>query len=87
MDAKVGRISPESIRKAVLDLGGFDRVDAVFISCTNLRALGILEELEKELDKPVISSNTALGWHCLRLAEINDRLPHHGSLLNQPISP
>ena len=86
VDAKVGRISPRSIREAVLDLGRSDRVDTVFISCTNLRALEILEALEKELDKPVISSNQALGWHCLRLAEINDRLPQFGSLLNQPIS-
>jgi len=86
VDAKVGCISPQSIRKVALDLGRSDRVDTVFISCTNLRALLILEELEKELDKPVISSNQALGWHCLRLAKINDRLPQFGSLLNRPIS-
>ncbi|CAB1060047.1 hypothetical protein D1BOALGB6SA_4812 [Olavius sp. associated proteobacterium Delta 1] len=86
VDAKVGRISPESIREAVVDLGRSDRVDTVFISCTNLRALSILEELENELDKPVISSNQALGWHCLRLAGINDSLPQYGRLLGQPIS-
>lgn len=85
MDAKVGRISPESIREAVLELGRSEQVDTIFISCTNLRALSILEALEKELDKPVISSNAALGWHCLRLAEINDRLPQYGSLFDQPI--
>jgi len=81
-DAKVGRISPESIREIALDLGCSDRVDTVFLSCTNLRALCILEEIEKELGKPVISSNQALGWHCLRLAGINDRLPRFGSLFN-----
>jgi len=80
LDAKVGCISPESIRKAVLDLGKSDRVDTVFISCTNLRVLSIIEALENELGKPVISSNTALGWHCLRLSGINDLLPHFGSL-------
>ena len=61
-------------------------VDTIFISCTNLRALSILEELENELDKSVISSNAALGWHCLRLAQINARLPQYGRLLEQPIS-
>lgn len=86
VDAKVGRISPESIRKVVLDLGSSEEVDTIFISCTNLRALRILEELENELDKPVISSNAALGWHCLRLAQINARLPQYGRLLEQPIS-
>jgi len=86
VDAKVGRISPSSIRNAVLDLGHSDRVDPVFISCTNLRALHLLEGLENELDKPVISSNAALGWHCLRLAGINDPLPRYGSLFSRPIS-
>ena len=81
-DAKVGRISPESIREIALDMGRSDRVDTVFISCTNLRALHILEEIETELGKPVISSNQALGWHCLRLAGISDRLPRFGSLFN-----
>ncbi|MCP4623050.1 MAG: Asp/Glu racemase [bacterium] len=85
VDAKVGRISPESIRKAVLDLGRSKRVDTVFISCTNLRALSILEELENKLDKPVISSNAALGWHCLRLAQVNEHSPHYGRLLSRSI--
>jgi maleate isomerase len=86
LDAKVGRISPDSIRKAVLDLGRSDQVDTIFISCTNLRALSILEALENELDKPVISSNAALGWHCLRMAQINDRQPQYGRLFSRPIS-
>jgi maleate isomerase len=80
VDAKVGRISPESIRGAVLDLGRSDRVDTVFISCTNLRALSMIKALENEFEKPVISSNAALGWHCLRLSGINDLLPHFGRL-------
>jgi len=86
VDAQVGRISPASIRNAVLDLGQSDRVDTVFISCTNLRALNLLEELEHKLGKPVISSNAALGWHCLRLAGINDRLPQFGSLYIRSLS-
>lgn len=86
VDAKVGRISPASIRNAVLDLGQSNRVDAVFISCTNLRALTLLGELEHKLGKPVISSNAALGWHCLRLAGINDPLPQYGNLFSRLIS-
>ena len=80
IDARVGRISPKSIFKAALDLGSSDRVDSVFISCTNLRALEIIEELETKLAKPVISSNQALGWHCLRLAGVTTKLPRFGRL-------
>ncbi len=85
VDAKVGCISPRSIREVTIELGRSALVDTVFISCTNLRALGILEEVEKQLNKPVISSNQALGWHCLRLVGINDRLPQFGRLFKHTL--
>ena len=80
VDDRVGRIAPESIQEVVLQLGSSPIVDTVFISCTNLRALGIIGELESTLGKPVISSNQALGWHCLRLADVDESLPHYGML-------
>ena len=81
-DPHVGRISPDSIREAVFDLGRSNMVDAVFLSCTNIRALDIIKEMESELGTPVISSNQALGWHCLRLAGVEDRLSRFGSLFH-----
>lgn len=36
--------------------------DAVFLSCTDLQTFPIIERLEQELDKPVISSNSATAW-------------------------
>ncbi len=43
-------------------------IDAVFISCTNYRAMGILDTLEADLGIPVISSNSATLWDsCQRL--------------------
>jgi len=82
-DDKVGRIAPESIQEVVLQVGSSPNVDTIFISCTNLRALGIISELESTLGKPVISSNQALGWHCLRLAKVDDSLPHFGMLFGR----
>jgi maleate isomerase len=84
-DENVGRITPDSIKEAVLELGRPDLVDTVFISCTSVRALGIIKAAEEELGKPVVSSNLALGWHCLRLAGVNDRLPQFGSLFEKTI--
>ena len=40
--------------------------DALFISCTNLRTIEVIQLLEKEFEKPVISSNSATCWACLR---------------------
>ena len=82
MDARVGRISEESICEAAFEFGASNTVDAVFISCTNLRALNLIGELESKIGKPVISSNQALGWHCLRLAGINSKLAQFGRLLS-----
>lgn len=84
-DGKVGRISPASIRAALLDLGRSDLVDAVFVSCTSLRVVDIVREVEAELGKAVTSSNHALAWHCLRLAGIEDRHPEFGTLFSRGV--
>ena len=85
-DTKVARITPASIRDAVLDLGRDDTTDVVFISCTSLRAAHLVTELERELEKPVISSNQTLAWHCLRLAGVNDELPQFGRLFSRTLA-
>jgi maleate isomerase len=84
-DENVGRITPDSIKEVVLTLGQSDFVDTVFISCTSVRALEIIKAAEEELGKPVVSSNLVLGWHCLRLAGVNDRLPRFGSLFEKTL--
>ncbi|MEW5422190.1 maleate cis-trans isomerase [Amorphus sp. 3PC139-8] len=40
--------------------------DAVFLSCTNLRSMDQIAALEAELDRPVISSNSATLWRAMR---------------------
>lgn len=43
-----------------------DQADAVLISCTNLPTYEILDQLEQDLGKPVISANQATVWAALR---------------------
>jgi len=71
-DARVARISPQSVLEAACAIGAAKEVEAVFISCTNLRAFEIIPEAEARLGKPVISSNLALGWHMAALAGLLD---------------
>jgi maleate isomerase len=85
-DTKVARISGQTIRQAVLELGRSDAVDTVFVACTSLRVADSLEALEKALGKPVTSSNHALAWHCLRLAGYHDPVPGFGRLFTRPRS-
>ncbi|MEP4196063.1 MAG: Asp/Glu racemase [Aliishimia sp.] len=74
-EAKVARIDEGSIKEAALALGRSSDVDAVFLSCTNLRTLSIINKLEAELNLPVLSSNQVLGWHLMHLAGIKAQVP------------
>ena len=56
--------------------------DAVIISCTNFRSLEVIEKLEQELGKPVISSNTASMWKLLQLAGVKDKAAGAGRLFH-----
>ena len=44
---------------------------------------GLLQRLEAELGKPVVSSNSATLWYALRTAGLDDRLDGFGRLLSQ----
>lgn len=61
----------------------FDRPEgeALFLSCTNLRGTEAVEKLERELKKPVISSNQASLWLALKRLNISDPIEGCGQLL------
>lgn len=81
-DFTVARITSESILNAVLQSGARDDCDGVFVSCTSLRALEVIDKAETQLGKPVVSSNQALAWHLMRLAGLNDTPAEAGQLFN-----
>jgi len=60
-----------------------DREDAeaVFLSGTGMPTLAVLELLEQDLGKPVISSASAMMWHALRVAGVRQLIPGYGRLL------
>ena len=55
--------------------------DAVLISGTGLPTAGIIGRLESELDKPVLTSQTATLWWALRAVGIKDAVRGYGRLL------
>lgn len=79
-DLVVGRITEASVAAAARQVAAEAPCDAIFVSCTSLRAFGIVQSLEAELGKPVVSSNLAFTWHLLRLASVDDALPQLGQL-------
>lgn len=79
-DRVVARITPRSILEAIEAVADQAPCDAVFVSCTNLRCLDIIPEAEARIGVPVISSNTALAWHMLRMAGVEDTSDQLGTL-------
>ena len=68
IEAKVARIAPASIANAARALARQTKLDGIFLSCTNLRTLDILDALAHELGIPVLSSNQCLAWHMASLS-------------------
>ena len=63
-DIDIGKVDPNYLYEILskMDLNG---AEVLFISCTALPALSIIETLEKELDIIVLSSNQTLIWDTL----------------------
>jgi maleate isomerase len=82
----VADIYAESEERAYLLARQADAPDAqaVLLSGTGLPTVGVLETLERDLGKPVISSNQACLWRALRLAGVREVIPGFGRLLREP---
>ncbi len=55
--------------------------EAVFVSCTDFRALEIVDELEHELGKPIITSNSVTLWGILKALGLPTHVAGLGRLL------
>jgi maleate isomerase len=55
--------------------------DGVFIAGTGFRCVAILDDLEADLRKPVLSANQVSLWHCLRLSGVQAKVTGYGALL------
>jgi maleate isomerase len=58
-------------------------MDGVVIPVTQLRSLDIVEQLEKDLGKPVVAANQASMWFALRKLGLPDRIEGYGELLRR----
>ena len=56
-------------------------VEAVFLTGTGMPTLPVLEALEHDLGKPVISSASAMMWNALRLSGVGQPITGYGRLL------
>jgi maleate isomerase len=83
-NSDIDRVTPSFIKRYA-KLVQLSDVDAIFLCCGALRSLDIVQDLERETGRPVICSNQAMMWDCLRLAGVDDRIAGFGTLFDHSI--
>jgi maleate isomerase len=78
-DSEIAQVSLDSLEKEIpkIDLS---KVDGLFVSCTALKIVDVLEKIEKKQNTIVISSNQAIIWDCLRSVGVDKKIDGYGKL-------
>ena len=80
LDVDFARVDPKYLSEILSKLN-INGADALFVSCTALPALEILDEVEKKINKPVFSSNQTLIWDTIRSVGYKSSVEGYGKLL------
>ena len=80
-DFDIGKVDQNYLYE-VLSKIDLNDADALFVSCTALPVLSIIDKLEKKLNKIVLSSNQVLIWDTLEKIGKNDSIKGFGKLFN-----
>lgn len=76
----MSRTTPKAIYEAALQ-ADHPQAQTLFISCTAIRAVDVIDEIEQAINKPVITANQALYWQALRAAGYEEPVEGFGRLL------
>ncbi len=79
-DNEMAALPPEVIYRAALEADSPD-AQALFISCTAIRAVDAIAKIEAKIGKPVVTSNQAMFWQSLRLCGNHVPIVGFGQLL------
>lgn len=79
---QIAHVSEAELQSALHEVDG-DDVDAIVQVGTNLAMARLAPWAQLWLGKPVLAINTAIYWHALRSAGIDDKVAGFGSLLEQ----
>jgi len=80
-DREMARISPDALVKLAREAIA-PQADALFVSCTALRAALVAARIEDAIGRPVVTSNQATAWQCLRLCGDETPRPQFGRLMS-----
>lgn len=84
-DREMARITPASLVELARNVT-HPQADALFVSCTALRAALAVPGMEEAIGRPVVTSNQASAWNCLRLCGDETPRPEFGRLWTKPLA-
>ena len=80
-DLDIGKVDPQHVFETLAKID-LSKSDALFVSCTALPVLSVISELEKKINKVVLSSNQTLIWDTLKEINFNNKVEGFGELFN-----
>ena len=80
-DVDIGKVDQDKLFQILSEID-HKKAEALFVSCTSLPVLNIIEKLEKKLNMIVLSSNQALIWETLEKINRNNSIRGYGSLFS-----
>ncbi|MER9303428.1 ectoine utilization protein EutA [Mesorhizobium sp. M0496] len=83
-DREMARIAPATLVDLAREATDAS-ADALFVSCTALRGALAVTGMEKAIGRPVVTSNQATAWNCLRLCGDDTAHPESGRLMTLPL--
>lgn len=84
-EENVARICENSIISSAKEVAATAEIEALFLSCTNLRTMDIISQIEEEIGIPVLSSNQVMLWHMLATKRAPNTLEHLGRLFQSDL--
>lgn len=81
-NTEIGAQTPETAYRRAKAVDR-DEADGVFVSCTNYRTFEVIPALERDLGKPVVTSNQATLWDALRKLGVAGEVEGPGTLFDR----
>jgi maleate isomerase len=80
-DLDIGKVDPQHLFDVLVNQD-LSNSDALFVSCTALPVLSIINDIEKKLGKVILSSNQTLIWDTLKQIDNQNKVDGYGVLFN-----
>ena len=78
-DSEIAQVDLDNLLDHIAKID-LQKVDGLFVSCTALKIVDILDQVEKKFNTTVVSSNQAIIWDSLKLVNINPDIQGYGKL-------